>query len=214
MRRLRPLLAGAAILALLAGCDTIFTTSPLSWARRDPDSKSLEQRVNDAKDALASGKRSEIADAYDAIKDDVAGDGDLELLAAQLTLALSGINDTFDELSSIDFTDPFPQTQGYINGVVAALNAAYVHESAVLYGDALADGGDLTATDYIMGAMAMLADAAITAGGGDIGSLSSAEVAAPLALLTTAQAALAPDDPSYTVISQFAAFLGDPSNFP
>jgi hypothetical protein len=214
MRRLRPFLVGAAVLALLVGCDTIFTTSPLSWARRDADSKSLEQRVNDAKDALASGKTDEIADAYDAIKDDVAGDGDLELLAGQLTLALSGINDTFDDLSNIDFTDTFAETQSYVNGLVAVLSAPYVQDSASFYADASAHGGDFTGTDYILGAMAMLADATITAGGGDIGNLGAAEVASARTLLTTGQGALPPDDPSYQVISDFAAFLSDPANFP
>ncbi len=216
MRRLRPFVAGAAVIALLAGCDTIFTTSPLSWARRDPAEMSLDQRVNYAKNALASGSEGEIAEAYDAIKADAlaSDDGTLELLGGQLTLALAGINETFDDLGSIVFTDPFAQTATYINGLVALLNAPYLQQSASFYSDASAHGGDLTGTDYIMGAIAVLADKTITVGAGNIDNLTAGDVAGAMGLLTTAQAALPTSDSSYGVISDFAAFLSNPSNFP
>ena len=214
MERLRPVVAAAAALLLLSGCDIIFTTSPLAFLQRDPADMSLEQRVYYAEQALASGDEGAMRDAYDAIKADAAAssDGDLQLLAGQLALGLSGINDTLDDLINIDFGAPLAANQAYINQMVAALNATYVGEAAGFYQDADANAGDLGGADYILGALAILADATV-AGGGDVDTLVAADVNPAILFLTSAQTSLGPDDPSYGLVTDFLAFLGT-TNFP
>ncbi len=60
----------------------------------------------------------------------------------------------------------------------------------------------------------MLANETLADPGKNVDNLGSADVAGALGLLTTAQGTLPPDDPSYQVISDFAAFLSNPTNFP
>lgn len=217
MERLRPVAAAALILALLAGCDTIFTASPVSFLQRDPDDMSPEQRTKFAEDALASGDPEAIEDAYDAIKDDASSstDGDLQLLAAQLALELAGISDVLDDLVNIDFDATLADNLTYINGLVAAMNATYLGESADFYQQADTNGGGLGGEDYIIGALAILAESTVVDGASNVDNLTSGSpgVVDAIAFLTSGQTAVGADDPSYELMSSFLAFLGT-SNFP
>lgn len=218
MKSLRALAAAAAALALLAGCDVIFTASPLSFLQRDPDDMTPEQRTRFAEDALASGDPDAIETAYDAIKDDAAAstDGDLQLLAAQLALELAGIGDVLDDLVNLDFEGDWAANRDCINGLIDGMNGAYLGESAGFYLQADGNGGDLAGADYILGALAILADSAIVDGAGDVDNLDSSSpgVVDAIAFLTSGQSALGADDASYELITSFLGFLNDTSNFP
>jgi hypothetical protein len=211
MERLRLLAAAFAVAALFGGCDAIFTTSPVSFLQRDPDNMSLDQRINYARDALASGDEDAIADAYDAIKDDAVAstDSELHLLAAELALALSGLESALDHLLNIDFALALAgENATYINGLVALLDGTYAGESADFYQSAAAQpDAALAGADYILGAVALLADATITFGGGDVETLGSADVNDILLFLQAGQTAVGADDPSYQLITDFADFL-------
>jgi hypothetical protein len=211
----KAVLIAAIALALLSGCDAIFTYSALSGLQRDPADMPLDQRVKYAEDALASGDEGAIADAYDAIKDDAASssDGDLQLLAGELALELSGINDAFDDLINMDLGGTMAENETYINQLVASLDASFVSDSAGLYQQADINGGDLSGTDYMLGALAILAAAVAdpAQGNGDVGTLASTDpgVVAAIAFLAAAQAALPPDDPSFALLQDFDDFLSN-----
>ena len=212
MERLRPLLVGAAILALLAGCDAIFTTNLFSWAQRDPANMSLDQRINYAEEALASGDPAAISDAYDAIKGDAAAstDGDLQLLAAQLALELSGLPDIMTDLldpNGIDFAAGMtPANEAALEAVIAGLDAAYLAEAAAFYTQADGNQGSLDATDYLMGALAVLANVTI-ASGGDITPLVPGDVVVATDLLAGYLATADPADESYDIVNQLQTTL-------
>jgi hypothetical protein len=199
-------LIAAIALTLLSGCDAIFTYSALSGLQRDPADMPLDQRVKYAEDALASGDEDAIADAYDAIKDDAAGstDGDLQLLAGELALELSGINDAYDDLVNIDFGD-VSGTEALVQNIVDGLDAGLVTDAAGFYQDAADNGGSLSGTDYLLGAMAMVAEAAIAAG--DVATLTPASVTNVDTYLTDALASLPPDDPAVGLITDFQTWL-------
>ena len=90
-------------LVTLAGCQDIFTYTPLKGFQRDPSSLSSEQRLEYAQNALASGDKSTMRDAYDAIKTDTSPDA--VHLTAELGIELSGvpglINDAVTDESAV-----------------------------------------------------------------------------------------------------------------
>ena len=201
MQRFRFLLVAPLVIALLAGCDVIFTWSPVSGLRGEPTPE----------EALASGDKEAMAEAYASIRDEAFSttDGDLELLAAQLALELSGLPDVMTDLlaGDIDFADGLtPENEAALNDLIAALDASYVSDAAALYPEADGDGGDLDATDYLMGALAVLADVTV-AEGGDVSDVSAGEVTGATDLLAGYLATADPGDPSYNLVNDLNNFL-------
>ncbi|MFW5685195.1 MAG: hypothetical protein ACOC0O_00935, partial [Spirochaetota bacterium] len=86
------------VLALVAGCESVFTTSPLSFLQRDPSQLSAGQRVTYGHDALASGDADKMADAFDALKD--SDDPETQLLAAELAVASTGLEGKLTEVAA------------------------------------------------------------------------------------------------------------------
>lgn len=82
------------VLMILVGCQAIFTYTPLKGFQRDPSSLSPEQRLVYAQDALASGDKTAMRAAYDAIKADSGNDA--SHLAAELGIELSGVPGLID----------------------------------------------------------------------------------------------------------------------
>ena len=77
------------VLMVLAGCQNIFTYTPLKGLQRDPSTLSSEQRLVYAQDALASGDRNAMLAAYNAIKTDTSPDA--VHLTAELGIELSAV---------------------------------------------------------------------------------------------------------------------------
>jgi hypothetical protein len=193
------------LVPLLVGCEFIFTSSVLSFAQRDPSKMTLEQQINFARDALASGDTGAMTDAYDALKGEAAttSDGDLQLLTGQLAMELCGLSDFLDDIlvGDIDFSDTPLNNQTAVETAVAGLDAAYRAEAAVLYTAAESNGADMDATDYLIGAIVLLSQEVATEG-----SLLAAGDAAETFLggyLATAD----PADPSYELIDELNTFL-------
>ncbi|MFO7848703.1 MAG: hypothetical protein R6V67_01975 [Spirochaetia bacterium] len=96
--------AAVALPLLFAGCEDFFTTSPLSWAQRDPSKLSADQQISYAEFALGSGDTEKLKDAYNAIKD--SDDPEVQYLASQVAIGASGINDAISgALEDPDNTD-------------------------------------------------------------------------------------------------------------
>ena len=62
------------VLMTLAGCQDIFTYTPLKGLQRDPSTLSASQRLVYAQEALASGDKEAMQAAYNAIKNDTSPD--------------------------------------------------------------------------------------------------------------------------------------------
>ena len=105
------ILVGFAI--ILGSCQQVFTRSLFSFLQRDPSTLSPEQQLIWAENALASGDPAIIKQAYDVLKDaaaDSPANGELNYMAANLALELSGIPDMLtqlmnDDISLVDETD-------------------------------------------------------------------------------------------------------------
>jgi hypothetical protein len=155
----------AALILLLASCEAVFTTSYLTGLQRDPANLKGEALEAYAESLLASGTatQEELAAAYEAIADDAAAstDPDLQLLAADLALGASGLNqvieDTLDQIEEIlDGSATFNPLEE-----LAGLDLALLEESAALV-SAAADNGaaSLTGTQALIGAAGELVEAA------------------------------------------------------
>jgi hypothetical protein len=78
----------------LGGCQALFTYTPLKGLQRDPASLSPEQKLVYAQDALASGDKTAMQAAYNAIKADSGNDA--SHLTAELGIELSGVPGLID----------------------------------------------------------------------------------------------------------------------
>lgn len=155
--RPRKILPQASVLILIlftmilaAGCEAFFTFNVFSGLQRDPASLPLEQQVKYAEEALASGDIAAMQAAFPLIAAQAADnpdDPELQLLAADLAIGASGINDLIadfdpdtataadlnEALSSVDTT-----VLGQVEGYVAAAEAAGGVPSEAQYANAAA----------------------------------------------------------------------------
>jgi hypothetical protein len=136
---------------VLGGCQAIFTFSPLSGLQRDPSSMPPGQRLEYAKQALASGDTTAMKKAYDAIKNDSSADA--QYTAAQLGIELSGIPTAL--LDAVSNSGNLTNDLNTINNFIAAhnLDPNYMVAAAVQLAAAKAAGAVLTTMDYAMEAM-------------------------------------------------------------
>lgn len=146
-------LVAIAAAGFLASCQAVFTFSPLSFLRRDPSTMTTAQQLEFAQSALGSGDAEALAEAYDAIAAAAAenpDDPELQYLAGQLALEMSGVGDVFEGLlgSGGDLTIDESAWEG-INQDLLADAGTYMQNA-----DAL--DADLTATDYLVGAVGLL----------------------------------------------------------
>ncbi len=97
-----PLLGIAFILLSFSGCEAVFTFSPLSLipgVQRSIDDLPAGQQVAYAESLLASGASAEdLAAAYAAIAEIAGTDPELNLLAADLALGASGLNEAINDM--------------------------------------------------------------------------------------------------------------------
>ena len=196
IRRSASILAvtGVALLALLAGCQAVFTYSPLSFLQRDPANLPPEQQVSWAEQALASGDPQAMAQAYELVKDDP----DQAYLAASLAAELSGVTqalaDAIADLENILNMDQ-PTLQTYLEGFVASLDATYAGEAADLFNAALPTG-ELTGTDMVVAALCYAFEA-VVANGGDFTGADMTDMQSFIAACN-----LAPEDPAFDLLDQ------------
>lgn len=151
-------LVAIAAAGLLASCQAVFTFSPLSFLRRDPSTLSVAQQVEFAASALGSGDAEALAEAYAAIEAAAAADPldpDLQYLAAQLALEMSGVGGVFETLlaGGGDLVIDATVWEG-INQDLLADAGLYLQTADTL-------DADLTSTDYLVGAVGLLVAGAV-----------------------------------------------------
>jgi hypothetical protein len=150
------------VMVLAAGCEAFFTFNVFSGLQRDPASLPPEQQVKYAEDALASGDTEAMQAAYPLIAAQAAenpDDPELQLLAADLAIGASGVNDLIadfdpdtataddlnDALSSVD-TETLGEVAGYVQAAEDAggtpSDAQYANAAAaIVINKAEAEGG-------------------------------------------------------------------------
>jgi len=196
------------LLLLLAGCQAIFTYSPLSFLQRDPANLPLDQKIAWAENALASGDPEAMATAYDAIKD-VSG---VDYLAANLALELSGVPQLLFEVmeGDVDYSTITDMNDFLADNV----DDEYIVYAAGHFFDTLSNDPDsLTGTDYLLGAACIL----FNDGGGDLTTLGSVDVTGAGTADDFIQQGilnLPPDDPAIDYLNDLSTFLNDGGIFP
>jgi hypothetical protein len=98
MRRALAIVITLFAVALLAGCEQFFTSSPFSFMQRDPSTLPMDQRISYAKLALEGGDAETQRKAYEAIKDN--SDPEVQLLASKVAVGASGLNDAIADAAS------------------------------------------------------------------------------------------------------------------
>ncbi len=204
------LISGSLVLLLvllLAGCQAIFTYSPLSFLQRDPANLPLEQKIAWAENALASGDPEVMETAYDAIKDESG----VDYLAANLALELSGVPELLFEVMEGDVEiDSTTDLDTFLDQV----DGDYIIAAGGHYNDTLANDPDsLTGTDYILGAASLLFKAAEDTGT-DIENLTGAQVEGAKVFVSTGLDNLSADDPAREYLDELSTFLNDGGIFP
>jgi len=143
------------LLLLLASCEQMFTYSPLSWAQRDPADLSDAQKIAYAESVLGSGDTDAMADAYDAIKD--SSDPDTQLLASQLAIGASGLNEAIQDALA-DF-DSLESGTASINDYLNTIDDVMLQNAIDAMDAAEADSDtkdDITQEEYLVTAAAIL----------------------------------------------------------
>ncbi len=218
------LLLGVLSVLLISSCEAIFTYSPVSFLQRDPANMSTAQKVSYAEEALSSGNKDAMLKAYESIKDLASKnpkDVELNMLAAKLAVELSGVPDVIDEIvqGKIDLggNDAGKQIADFLGG--NGVDPSLMIEASTYYVNADSNGGDLSSTDYIMGAIGILLDAADDVSS-DYSSISdpsawssnsSAQTKAKEAadFLDKGLAGLPDNDPAKETLQQFSDFIGN-----
>jgi hypothetical protein len=199
------------ILIILSGCQAIFTFSPLSGLKRDPANMPPAQRLQYAKDALASGDKDAMLAAYNAILNDTGADA--QYTAAQLGIELSGVtqvlldcaNDPSTITAQLSTIDAFITSHG--------LNPNYMVAAAYQLIAAQAAGAVLTTMDYAMIAMGIvLENAYLNSTTWNITAINVDATAQPIAYGYTQTAlgmvaSLPSGDPLKDFITQLDAFI-------
>ena len=204
-RRLGKTLLGASALVIvscLASCQAVFTWSPLSFLQRDPSTMTTEQKLTYADEALASGDPAALASAYDTIAVEAAAhpdDPDIQYTAAQLALQISGVGTVLDSfLTSLG--DPSAAPLTITADTFASIDRGTLADAGAYLVDAEAAGANLTATDYLVGAVALVvADSSSSDVLGTIDPLSPNVVQAE-AFLAAGIAELPADDPAVAIL--------------
>ncbi len=206
-----------AVLLALAGCQVLFTTSPLSFLQRDPSKLPPEQKISYAQDALAGGDTGAMARAFDAIQAEAAAPGadpELTYLAAQLAMELSGAPDLAYQVldGTIELGDQ-TAAEAALDTFLASVDGEYINGAADLFAG-LQAGSDLevlSPTDLLLGAGCLLFQAADV--NGDVSSLTSADVAPAKAFAAAGLGELtargiSAGDLAYDLLDQLDTFLG------
>ena len=193
----------AVLLVGLAGCEAIFTYTPLESLQRSPSSLPPEQRLEYARNALASGDPAAMKAALEAIQNDPGAAA--QYMAAQLGIEVSGVPQLL--LDAVDGTITIDALS--INAFLAAnpgVQPDYLVAAAARL--ASADPSTLTPMDYLYGALGLALDAADQGNGTyDLTSLDAGKTVIAQAFITKAVGALDPSDPMAVFVNALDTFV-------
>ncbi|HEB09690.1 MAG TPA: hypothetical protein ENI06_00575 [Spirochaetales bacterium] len=189
------------LLLLFAGCQAIFTYSPLSFLQRDPANLPLDQKIVWAENALASGDPEAMATAYDVIKNESG----VDYLAANLALELSGVPQLLFEVMEGDVAI---DSEADLDIFLLQVDEDYIVAAGGHYNDTLANDPDsLTGTDYILGAASILFKAGKESVGGTIGLLTAGEAQDAEDFALAGLTNLPADDPAREYLQELYDFI-------
>ena len=153
----------------LSGCEQVFRYSPVEFLQRDPSSLSEQAKVSYAESALTSGNRDAMKSAFDALKD--TEDNSVKVLAAEVGVGASGLNDAVDTLASA-VTGSLSQEEitTSIEEVIDSLDESTLSESGRLLKEASDAGANISRDTYIAVTVGLL-DGAVKRIAADISSV-------------------------------------------
>lgn len=178
LRSLAPLALLLTVLFALGACQAIFTYTPLTSFQRSPATMTPAEQLTYAQDALASGDKTAMTTAYDAIKDSTSPT--VSYTAAQLAVEISGV----PALIVSAISDPSTLSGGAtdVNSFLALhpdIQPDYLVAAAQKLDSV--PKSDLTPMDYVYGGLGLVLDAATQSDGTiDVTKLNAAK-------MTTAQ---------------------------
>ncbi|MBU8914243.1 MAG: hypothetical protein KOO61_09485 [Spirochaetales bacterium] len=197
---------------VLSGCERVFTTSPLGFLQRNPDSYSDAQKLTFAEDALASGDEAAMAAAFELLAD--SADPETQLLAVELALGAAGVASVLTTaiagLSAED-ADLDAVIGDALDGFTDADLALLVSAAELL--DQADDSVTPTAEQYAFAAIGLIAAAADDAGGvenilsPEVGSDAEAYVEQAGDFLDEAAALLAAEGGSTDILDGFTGLI-------
>jgi hypothetical protein len=151
-----------AAVCLLSGCQAIFTFAPFASLQRNPESLPVEQQVEYARNALASGDAKTMKKAYDSLKG--AQTVDALYVSAELAVELSGVPELVLGLAGLSGAQLYLSTGSLadLGANLATYDAdpGLLVEAAGLFRSALALGQPLEPMDYLFGSVGLLLKAA------------------------------------------------------
>jgi hypothetical protein len=201
---------------LLAGCEQIFTFSPIAFLATPVSQMNPEQQINYGKDALASGDDAKMAEAYTALSANTSS-GEAQYTAALLGAELSGVPEFISKIILGDTSLSFPSSTDsadFMTFLAAnGLQAEYLVQAAGNFQAAQALGETLEATDVILAAFGLVLDAATqTDGTIDFAAIDPGKITEAQDFITTAStailAALPPTDPTSLILQGFMMYVG------
>lgn len=156
-------------LFILASCERMFTTSPLAALQRDPSTYSDEQKLRYAADALASGDREAMAEAYQLLSGST--DPETQLLAVDLAVGAAGVESVLTSalaavLEAGDDPDAASAALSDALESFSEADLALLTEAGDLL-ETAGEAGGASAGQYGLVAVGLLAAAAQEAGGVD-----------------------------------------------
>ncbi len=195
---------------LLAGCEYLFTNSPVSFLQRPVSSLSEEQQIEYGKDALASGDTDKMEDAYEVLNENTDSK-DAQYVAAHLGVELSGISEYLVDAVADSATLPANGDTTELEAFVAehGLSPAYLVSAANNLVNAEALGETLTPMDYVMGSLGLALGAAQATSGTyfDFGAANLVPAQDMAAEGMAAVGDLGHSDPAWQLLDAFNTYM-------
>jgi hypothetical protein len=198
-------------LVLLAGCQQLFTYSPVTFLQTPASRMTPDQQLTFGQDALASGDTARMADAFTVLTTQTSS-GDAQLLAGKLGAELSGVPAFILDLSA--GVEPMPVDGSALLAAIQGrgLTLEYLAQAGANVANAEALGTALSPEDYILGSIGLAMQAAYDKNGSytDSTGLAPADIAAAVALAdagVTSVSSLPPTSPLVSLMSQFQTYI-------
>ncbi len=164
--RKKAFLAILIVSVLLSSCQAVFTYSPFTFLQRDISTRPVEVQVSRAREALGTGDRDQMAEAYAVVEEllKTNNDPELSLLAADLAFGASGMTEVFTSaLQDMEaISEGTPQD---LEAVLETLDVELIAEGAAHVQSAVDAGAEVTDTQYVIAGAALLSSAVEKAGG-------------------------------------------------
>lgn len=153
------------IVFLLAGCEAIFTTTPIGDLQRDFSTMTDEQIMDYADKAIAAGDTAAMNAVLSEIRDmiaDAPADEQLNLLAAELALSASGISQA---MLGMFTSDTSGLTQSDFESIIGGIDMSLIGEVDTYMSKLDLTDETISATLIVVGTVSIGLELADDAGG-------------------------------------------------